>query len=212
MIRDIIPNTVDLRFDETIVVAIKSQNGISMEYDPMCALLNQQEHLNKDTDLLYYNSTIKDEFGNITTDNKSVRGPMCLNDGEEMQFWNDDYLDFEYFVINLCSVAENVKYIDFILFDYNRFTSASEDACTWDWHDCELDFYKIENTHDLLGKHTLVSEKPYYIDIPSSEASVVSVKDCPHCRIGRLQRSDIGWKYIPIWEGIKDIEEYIKNF
>ena len=216
MIKDManqyIPNLADACFDGTIVVAIRSQKGISLEYDPMCALLNQQEHLNKDTDLLYYNSTIKDEFGIFTTEDKSVRGPICLNDGDEMQFWKEDYFDFEYFIINLCSVPPIVKYIDFLLFDYNRYTGASEDVCTWDWRECELAFYKLDDTRDVLGKHTLVSEKPTFIDISASKAKISSIKDYPHCRSGRLQRMDMGWKYIPIWDGIKDLEDYINNY
>lgn len=195
-----------------IVFSTRSLKGDSFEYDSMCVLLDTHEHLNNDTDLLYYNSKIKDEFGVFTTENHAVRGPMCPNDGEEVQFWKEEYFEVEYFMIDLDRVPDNVKYLDFLLFDYERFNGASEEVCTWDWNLYGVEIYEVKDKHDILGKNTIVRNKPTIRDYPQRRYQTSRPKDYPHCRMGRLQRRDGGWIYVSIWEGIKNIENRLQSY
>lgn len=213
MSNEYILNPIDDYLNGLIVVSSRSRKGEEHEYDSICVLLDIYEHLYKDTDLLYYNTANKDEFGNFSTENYSVRGPMCPNDGEEIQFWKTEYFDIEYFIVNLDRIPKDVQFIDFLLMDYERFNGASDDVCTWNWQDYEIEIFKVNNRNDILGKNTVVHEKPFLkYNFCQKDILTVNIKEQPHCRFGRLQRCENGWGYIPIWEGIRDIEEKLNNY
>ena len=213
MYNEKILNPIEDNLNGLIVVSSRSLNGEGHEYDSMCVLLNAHERLNRDTDVLFYNTSKKDKFGIFSTEDSSVRGPMCPNDGEEMQFWKEEYFDLEYFIVYLDKVAKEVEYIDFLLLDYERINGAPDEVCAWSWQDYEIEIYKVNDRRDILGKNTVVNEKPFLKhNFGQKGLSIANVKEQPHCRFGRLQRSENGWRYISIWEGIKDIEEKLNNY
>lgn len=192
-------------FNGTIIISARNLKG-EFNNDLFCILLNAQEHLNKDTNLLFYNSAIRDEFGIPTTENRSIRGPMCPNDGEEVQFWKEEYFEMEYFIVHLDQLDSDVKYIDFLLCDYEKLNGIPNDICAKNLQNYKIEIFKIENQFDILGKNTVISENPTFEDyIPTNIM-------CPHCRIGRLQKADVGWEYVPIMERIRDFEEKIQNY
>jgi hypothetical protein len=59
----------------------------------------------KESDILYYNSTHKDSFGIYSNEDETVHGPMCPNDGEEIQFWKDKFFEMEYFIRKLIMLS-----------------------------------------------------------------------------------------------------------
>lgn len=201
---------IDDNLNGLIVVSSRSRKEEEHEYDSICVLLDAYEHLNKDTDVLYYNTVKKDEFGIFSTEDYSVRGPMCPNDGEEI--WIDEYFGIEYFIVDLDHISKDVQFIDFLFMDYERFNGADE-VCTWNWQDYVIEIFKVNNRNDILGKNTVVNKKPFLKnDFCQKDIPIVNIKEQPHCRFGRLQRCENGWGYIPIWEGIRDIEEKLNNY
>lgn len=213
MTNEYLPTPIDDKLNGTIVISSRSCVGEGHEYDSMCVLLDVHEHLNRNTDVLFYNTSNKDKFGIYSTEDYSVRGPMCPNDGEEMQFWKDEYFDLEYFIIDLDNVANDIEFIDFLLLDYERFNGASDEECTWNWRDYEIEIFKVNNRLDVLGKNTVVNDMPIFKDnFYQTEIPTAKEKKQAHCRFGRLQRCVSGWEYVPVWEGIKDIEERLNSY
>ena len=152
----------------SIVFLIKNRIGQGLEYDSICALLDAQGHLMTNSDLLYANSTYKDSFGICSNEDETVHGPMCPNDEEEMQFWEEKFFEMEYFIIHLDKIDIKIQTIEFFMFDYEKYNGASKDLCTWSWKDCGVEIFQINQDCDILGKNTVVYGEPVIWNIPKN--------------------------------------------
>lgn len=192
-----------------IIIQINAPKLHGWDYEPICILLNKEGFMQNDSDILYYNSCIKNEWAIPCTMNKSVCGPLCLNDGEEMQFWKDEYFGNEYFILDLDKIDSGIKFIRFFLIDYDGLSAKRIVNKDIHWSNYSIRVFQSDISNDVLGKMAILERKPLFIDYPI--ADLIQCSDLStHCALCTLQKND-KWNYSSLWKGISDIEDELQR-
>lgn len=124
----------------------------------ICALLDMDDKLIDMSDLLCSNSENRNFWNIPQTIDGYAMGPLCPNDGEEMQFWKDDFFKMNFFNLKLDALSTNIsKVVFFVYQEYN-------DDFSYDDFSVSL-FYNVRES-DPLGKITVIEEAPFYKDFP----------------------------------------------
>ena len=181
------------------------------DYELMCILLNKERVMQRDSDLLYFNSLIKNEWAIPCTADKSVCGPLCLNDGEEAWLWKEAYFDNEYFILNLENINCDIESILFIIMDYEWLFDKKIVHKDGYWSNFSVAVFYSDNPNDVLGKMTVLEKQPLFIDYPINSFDQCFIQK-PHCYLCALQKNHNVWKYTPLWEGFSDIEKELQQF
>ena len=94
-----------------IVFMIENGND---NFSCICALLDENHKLIDKSYLLYDNSENKNFWDIPQTLDGYAMGPLCPNDGEEMQFWKEDFFKMEFFnyalmMVKKCSFGKKIS-------------------------------------------------------------------------------------------------------
>lgn len=170
----------------------------------ICALLDENHKLIDKSYLLYDNSENKNFWGIPQTLDGYAMGPLCPNDGEEMQFWKEDFFKMQFFNLKLDALSTSIsKVVFFVYQEYNDDFSIPDLSVSL--------FYNVIES-DPLGKITVIEETPFYKDFPIY--GLHSEKKFPNYIIGVLQRCSESWQYKSIFKGLDniDLEKELKSY
>lgn len=184
-----------------IVFMIENEND---NFSCICALLDENHKLIDKSYLLYDNSENKNFWGIPQTLDGYAMGPLCPNDGEEMQFWKEDFFKMEFFNLQLDALSTSIsKVVFFVYQEYNDDFSIPDLSVSL--------FYNVIES-DPLGKITVIEETPFYKDFPIY--GLPSEKKIPNYIIGVLQRCGESWQYKYIFKGLDniDLEKELKSY
>lgn len=186
-----------------IVFMIENGND---NFSCICALLDENHKLIDKSYLLYDNSENKNFWGIPQTLDGYAMGPLCPNDGEEMQFWKEDFFKMEFFNLKLDALSTSISKVVFFVYQkYNDDFSIPDLSVSL--------FYNVIES-DPLGKITVIEETPFYKDfpiygLPSEKNSLIT-----NYIIGVLQRCGESWQYKSIFKGLDniDLEKELKSY
>lgn len=184
-----------------IVFMIENEND---NFSCICALLDENHKLIDKSYLLYDNSENKNFWGIPQTLDGYAMGPLRPNDGEEMQFWKEDFFKMEFFNLKLDALSTSIsKVVFFVYQEYNDDFSIPDLSVSL--------FYNVIES-DPLGKITVIEETPFYKDFPIY--GLPSEKNFPNYIIGVLQRCGESWQYKSIFKGLDniDLEKELKSY
>lgn len=162
----------------------------------ICALLDEKHKLIDKSYLLCDNSENRNFWGIPQTLDGYAMGPLCPNDGEEMQFWKEDFFKMEFFNLKLDALSTSIsKVVFFVYQEYN-------DDFSYDDFSVSL-FYNVRES-DPLGKITVTEDTPFYKDFPIYGLPLE--RKFPNYKIGTLQRNGEFWQYKSIFKGLDNID------
>lgn len=162
----------------------------------ICALLDENHKLIDKSYLLYDDSENKNSWGIPQTLDGYAMGPLCPNDGEEMQFWKEDFFKMEFFNLKLDALSTSISKVVFFAYqEYNDDFSIPDFSVSL--------FYNVIES-DPIGKITVIEETPFYKDFPIY--GLPSEKKFHNYIIGVLQRCGESWQYKSIFKGLDNID------
>ena len=188
-------------FNKKIVFMIENKD---YNFSCICALLDMDDKLIDMSDLLCSNSENRNFWNIPQTIDGYAMGPLCPNDGEEMQFWKEDFFKMEFFYLKLDALSTSIsKVVFFVYQEYNDDFSIPDLSVSL--------FYNVIES-DPLGKITVIEETPFYKDFPIY--GLPSEKKFPNYIIGVLQRCGESWQYKSIFKGLDniDLEKELKSY
>ena len=161
----------------------------------ICALLDMDDKLIDMSDLLCSNSENRN-FGNIpqTIDGYAM-GPLCPNDGEEMQFWKEEFFNMKFFNLKLDALSTKICKIVFWVYQEENAEVSYDFTISL--------FYNLRES-DPLGKITVTEDTPFYKDSPIYGFS--SEKKFSNYKIGMLERRGELWQYKSIFKGLDNVD------
>ena len=161
----------------------------------ICALLDMDDKLIDMSDLLCSNSENRNFWNIPQTIDGYAMGPLCPNDGEEMQFWKEEFFNMEFFNLKLDALSTRICKIVFWVYQEENAEVS---------YDFTISIFYNSKESDPLGKITVIEDTPFYKDSPIYGFS--SEKKFPNYKIGMLERRGELWQYKSIFKGLDNVD------